>query len=66
VVTPEQQCKTCKWWGPYLTPHEAWGVCGAILKRNSKATVAVDNAHRKGDLVTRPDFGCVQWEQKES
>jgi len=67
---PVPRCETCKHWdyrGTLKGPNgqETNQRIGACLK----ADYALDGSSQcwpewDGQLVTRPDFGCVQWEAK--
>ena len=64
-------CKDCKWW-ELLQEKDGWGECLMALTKNGAAeqedTLAVAYAPlddvRWGVLATAPDFGCVQFENK--
>ncbi len=71
------RCETCKWWTPYWTDEpKGWGQCdltrmtGEIapsdghnvpIHRETKAR-ANGEAWYSAELLTAPDFGCVQHE----
>lgn len=65
-------CKDCKWWE--LRPHsfrEPWGRCLKTHNERSEGEQSLAHAYtyapdRTAFLLTHPDFGCVQWEAKES
>lgn len=69
-MTAEQHCVTCRWWesdvmfGPGW---EGWGYCrkaesthGQMVRETMAA--AMDYEAWEANLRTRPEFGCVQWQ----
>lgn len=70
AVKPKQRCQNCRWWEPKHVYQEI-GTCvltesGDIgtPPKKSLATASSDDGYF-GVLNTSPDFGCVQWENKE-
>jgi hypothetical protein len=66
------RCNTCRWWS--IGGFDQWGTCLLTATNNAKPiypqTIAVayakdedsDTTTDPSELVTSPDFGCVQWE----
>ncbi len=68
-------CKDCKWWASYEQGSMGdlsgrFGDCRATQDApGAMATIFVSETDEDGDpidgtLITRRDFGCVQWEAK--
>lgn len=65
-MIPGGYCPDCKWWnlgdsGPERECMRAW-FPGFLLE----GVASKPPRHEKGYVLTAPDFGCVQWEQKEN
>lgn len=56
---PIPRCKTCRWWNRLDQLQEGW--CNLLGTRNS-GTRFLEPGHT---IVTRSDFGCVQWEARD-
>lgn len=63
-------CKDCKWWG---RTHA--NVCGKIdtlfavenpMRMFEIEATAADDHNLRAHLVTGPDFGCIQFDPKET
>ena len=57
VVVIGGTCSGCKWW-ELKQDHEWWGNC----KRQYISDHRINSCF--GEVDTRDDFGCVQWEAK--
>jgi hypothetical protein len=68
------RCATCKWWlEQEFAAVNSWRICDLTVLRGGDApkypesrAYAEDAESYRAWLVTAPDFGCVQWERKES
>lgn len=64
------RCATCKWW-EQDEDDGTKGTCALTEMdmgdpvRPESLAVAADGEEYRGVLVTRQDFGCVQWEAKD-
>lgn len=63
------RCRNCKNW-KFTPPRE--GVCrmgtttaGAKHDASTLAWAEADQRHSDGELLTRPEFGCIMWESSE-
>lgn len=67
------RCKTCRWWEPsdHKATPQGYRECRLTLTSNNRheypqtLAFSLDDEYYAALLVTAPDFGCVQWEQKE-
>jgi hypothetical protein len=75
-------CETCKWWAESTHDERMReGQCSADTEKPGDVPWYRSNRHGGGGvrfqlhgswsdadgiLVTKPDFGCVEWEQKEA
>jgi hypothetical protein len=59
-------CRDCRWWEP-SNEFRRIGVCLRVLDENSHAQLGseLNNLLGPNELLTWPDFGCVQFEPKE-
>jgi hypothetical protein len=61
-----ERCETCRWWR--VRPAQYVGNCEMAETMNAKPLHAETKAEaHDGDgnfglFITRPDFGCIQWE----
>lgn len=65
------RCETCKWWKPCSGyPREGWGKCRLTEARDDALQYPETKAYAWADwiaeLITAPDFGCVQHELRET
>jgi hypothetical protein len=66
-------CGDCRWWdGPHDTPHD-WGSCELAESNGNEGLLhpdtlaqATDTENYAAALLTRRDFGCVQWQERET
>lgn len=63
-------CRDCKWWTAPLCPEsDPYGGCEVIDDsadgNNALAVIHGYDGFDGGELWTKPDFGCVQFEPKE-
>lgn len=62
------RCETCRWWekkSDYPVLDTEWGNCALIVPYHDSSEDAHAYLSLSPDwLVTRADFGCVQWEAK--
>lgn len=62
-------CANCKWWGQSENIKDGWGWCiltavdQEIPEHKDSKAIAFDHEGYYAVLHTRPDFGCVQWEE---
>jgi hypothetical protein len=59
----EKICKNCKNWGSYYP-----SACDKIKQINSKAELKIwadDDQGLDAELITQPDFGCNQFEERQ-
>lgn len=72
----DKRCETCKWWTCGTddewdhSDEPDWGNCDMAFvidsRRRHENTKAVSNSVAGMNfLMTREDFGCVQWESSE-
>jgi hypothetical protein len=60
-------CRSCKWWlknGPYAK-RQGRGECTLTYDKDDSLAKALDEDDGETWLETAPEFGCVQWEEKE-
>ena len=72
----DNRCETCRhWWNPTYSEEEGtWGLClmTESLPRweprrpETRAYATVTDPEGEPYLLTRPDFGCVQWQASRS
>lgn len=57
-------CGLCRYWEPPVegvdTPN--WGECARLIGQDSPLGVSTMTWLRFGDIVTRRDFGCTQFQ----
>lgn len=81
-MIPCGYCRDCRWWKRLYPQRRGWLLCARVTARNrmfwagdweeAERTELSDGYRRiQGEscarlICTAPEFGCVQWEQRES
>ena len=63
------RCKTCKWWEKYEKQRSATDIWGACRMGDDffHDLVSFCEPHDDPDnIATRPDFGCVLWQEQDA
>ena len=61
------RCSSCKWWEQNPTLR-SWGSCALAEVEHESQSLARAKGRDPGEgwLSTCEDFGCVQWEKRDS
>lgn len=69
----EQRCQTCRWWDRSISPEPQNAKClltivesGDTPNHPESKALAYDAESYYAALHTDADFGCVQWQAKDS
>ena len=65
IITIGGTCAECKWW-KLKEDMEHWGECKRqyVVSKVTNTETAARMTAGYGEVDTRDDFGCVQWEPR--